>query len=66
MVEIEDFTVEITSYHAKNGHHMDVGNISNSLKRMFRREDCRTNYIIKFRELENILKIHGCSIASPS
>jgi death-on-curing family protein len=66
VVEIEDFTVEIASHHAKNGHHMEVGNISNSLKRMFRREDCRMNYIIKFRELENILKIHGFSISSPS
>jgi death-on-curing family protein len=66
IVEVEDFTVSIASYHSETGRHMNVEDISTSLRRMFRREDKRVNYIIKFRELEKILKEYGCSLQNPS
>jgi death-on-curing family protein len=65
ITEVEDFTVEIADFKAVHGRHMEVTEISPRFKRMFRKLDNRMSYIVTFRELNNLLRQHGCSIANP-
>lgn len=64
--EVEDFTVEIAEFHHINGRHMTVAEIWPRLKTMFREQDNRISYVITFRELDQILRHHGCSLRHPS
>ena len=64
--QVEDFTVEIAEHHRNTGKHITVSDVAPSLKSMFREQDNRISYVVTYRELENILKQHGCSLRNPS
>jgi death-on-curing family protein len=66
IIEVEDFTVEIAEYNHKHGRHMEVGEIWPKLKTMFRERDNRISYVVTYRELDNLLKAHGCSLRNPN
>lgn len=64
--EVEDFTVEVAEFHSKTGRHVQVSDISGRFKTMFRERDNRISYVITYRELDGILRRHGCSLENPS
>lgn len=64
--EVEDFTVDIADFKRVNGRHMEVAEISSRFKTMFRKQDNRISYIVTFKELQGLLKAHGCSIDNPN
>ena len=66
IVEVEDFTVEIANFNQKNGRHMKVDEIAPRFKTMFRRRDGGSGYVVTYRELDGLLKTHGCSLRNPS
>lgn len=66
ITQVEDFTVEIANFHLKHRRHISVEDVWPELKRMFRVRDNRISYVVTFRELDQILKQHGCSLRNPS
>mgnify|MGYP003119892246 CR=1 FL=1 len=66
IIEVEDFTVEVAEHHQKTGHHISVEDVAPTLKTMFRERDNRIAYVVTYRELDNILRQHGCSLKNPS
>lgn len=66
ILDVEDFTVEIAEFHGLNGRHMEVSEIWPRLKTMFREQDNRISYVVTFRELDQLLRVHGCSLRNPS
>src|SRR5690606_23273451 len=64
--EVEDFTVDVADFHRANGRHVEVEDISAKFKTMFRVRDNRISYVITYRELDSILRRHGCALENPS
>lgn len=66
IVEVEDFTVDIANHHLNHGKHISVDEVWQKLKTMFRERDNRISYVVTYRELDQILRQHGCSLGNPS
>ncbi|WP_147320212.1 hypothetical protein [Rhodobacteraceae bacterium W635] len=64
--KVEDFTVGIAETHLKTGRHPVVSEVSQELRSMFRDADNRISYVITYRELDSLLRQHGCSLRNPS
>lgn len=64
--QVEDFTVEIANHHNTSGQHIKVEDVAPRLKTMFRPQDNRISYVVTYRELETILRQHGCGLRNAS